>query len=150
MALPVMSVRTIPAPFSKAYAATGAGPAGALLSTVTETGVAGRVLPAASRATAVSVWAPAVAVVVSQVTEYGDARVLRADGGAVERELHPGDADVVASRRRGQRRDAADRRHPPAGAVSETDGAVVSPARGRRTAADGGAGVAGRSSASTR
>src|SRR6266851_4055456 len=49
----------------------GPGPGPPLLGTVTFTGAEVVVLPAASRATAVSVWLPAVAVVVFQATEYG-------------------------------------------------------------------------------
>jgi len=44
---------------------------GAVLSTVTVTAVAVVVLPAASRATAVSVWLPLEVVAVFQLIEYG-------------------------------------------------------------------------------
>src|SRR4051812_7097665 len=54
---------------SKLYAATGVGAGGALLSTVEVTGADVVLLPAASRATAVSACGPAAAAVVSQLTE---------------------------------------------------------------------------------
>ena len=52
-------------------------------------------LPAASRARAVSVCAPLVAVRVSHGSPYGAARVLSTGADAVDVELHAGDADVV-------------------------------------------------------
>ena len=57
-------------------------------------------LPAASRAAAVSVCAPGVAVVVSQLDRVRRRRVLGAERGAVELELHAGDANVIARRGR--------------------------------------------------
>src|SRR5687768_1633477 len=64
---PDVSAVVLPAPSSKPYAPTS--PVGAVLLTVTGTGLAVVVLPAASRATAVSEWLPLEAVVVSHETE---------------------------------------------------------------------------------
>src|SRR5688572_32423926 len=56
--------------FSMRVAVASAG--GAAFATVTFTGADVVVLPAASRATAVSVCGPSITVVVSQLTEYGE------------------------------------------------------------------------------
>ena len=61
----------------------------------------------------------------SQATEYGARRVLGAEVVAVDPELHPGDADVVA-RVRGDASTTPLSVAPAAGAVIETVGGVVS------------------------
>ena len=64
----------------------GGGP---LLATVTVTGLDVALLPAASRATAVSVWVPLVAVVVVHDDRVRRRRVLRAEVGAVQLNCTP-------------------------------------------------------------
>ena len=76
----------------------------ALLATVTVTVADVVVLPAASRATAVSVCEPLLAVVVSHETEYGAVVSSEPEVGAVEPELHADDADVVRRARRHRHR----------------------------------------------
>ena len=71
-------------------------------------------LPAASRATAVSVWRPSAAVVVSQVIEYGARRVGGAEVLAVEPELHALHADGVGGGRGDVDRAATTSPPPPA------------------------------------
>ena len=93
--------------------------------TVTVTLVEVVVLPAASRATAVSVWLPLVAVVVFQDDRVRRRRVFGAEVGAVQLELHADDPDVVGGVRGHRHRRAADGA-PSAGAVIDTVGAVVS------------------------
>ena len=65
---PEASVAVVPVASSKPYAATGAPGAGPVFETVTLTVVAVFVLPAASRATALSVCGPFVAVAVFHAT----------------------------------------------------------------------------------
>ena len=98
---------------SNAYAATGAGPAGARVvhrhGDRSPPSPSCRPRPARSRSACAS---PAVAAVASQTIEYGALVSSRAEVGAVELELHAGDADVVA-RGRGHRHRAAHRRRRP-------------------------------------
>ena len=93
--------------------------------TVTVTAADVVVLPAASRATAVSVWLPLVAVVVFQVTAYGDA-VSSAPRFAPSSlnwtPTTPTLSDAVAD----TARVVPDTVAPPAGAVTDTVGGVVS------------------------
>ena len=80
-------------------ATVGAVVSGVPLSTVTHDRRAVVVLPAASRATAVSVCAPfASPSSCSTATAYGAVVSSAPSGCAVEAELHAGHADVVARR----------------------------------------------------
>ena len=103
------------------------------LLTVTLTAVEVVLLPAASRATAVSVWLPLADWVVFHDTLYpcwgregAGGGVLGAQIGAVQLELHPGHPDVVGGGG-GQVHAVPDTVAPLAGAVRLTVGGVVSP-----------------------
>ena len=65
------------------------------LFTVTFTTAAVAVFPAASRATAVSVWEPFCWTVLVQVREYGALGIFRAQVGAIQLELDTDDTDFV-------------------------------------------------------
>ena len=73
----------------------GAWVSGAALETVIDTGAEVVTLPAASRATAVTLWVPLATDVEFHDIPYGDGGVLAADVGAVDLELHADHADVV-------------------------------------------------------
>ena len=102
---PDWSAVVVPVPSSNAHAPTS--PTEPVLETVTGTLADVVVLPAPSRATAVSVCGPFAAAKVSQLIEYGDDRVLGAEVGAVELELDAGNRAVVG-RGRGHRHGAGD------------------------------------------